>query len=1162
MRQLLAYPVTTPKILMMDAHKDSEKVRDSEPVDNMPTEEILPISKKILPIIALNENSWDDKHQKEIYHLALKNALNADSVFDIAISGPYGAGKSFVISTFFNQEEYQKETIYVSLGTFKPYQERSEKTETKKTREPADSKKEKEYVLGGEDERQEIEKAILQQLIYHVTPDRTPSSRILRIAKIPKEKRHNAIRDLFISLLCLIIIIKPNSFNYPDYEYFKIFYFVIQLVAVIILLYHVSKVLFSIFGSVKDIKISRLGTNFANIDFSSGNSGSIFNRHLDEILHFFECTQYKYVVIEDLDRFNDIEIFTRLRSLNKAINNYPSIVGDDDGDKRKVCFIYAVKDDLFTKDSRDRTKFFDVIIPIIPIISYNNSEAKINKILTDVDLIGDFDPSFIWEVSTYLNDMRQVKNIVNEYMVYKHLLPHALEKRRLFSVMVYKNLEPLDFSLFYNRDGSLYALQNLRPVLLPKSREKLEEEKKTLTEKLASLKKEMLTDVEELNRIYISRALNLLSVNNNKVVRVYNQQVNLDDLINPANFDKYYLSKHYYDAKGGGQVSIHVDELDSRFGKPNQYYTRKSLIAQKYEIDSIKDRIDALDRQIMDLEVIPLKSILKVLGYTGGSMESIVGKNLPDDNLKILKAIDNSSPLLKHLIISGHLDDSMHSYLAYFHSDGVSERDNVFLRYLFSGGSTEKPTQLDNTGYLLKKLGLEHYDRPPILHPQLVKELTKNRKSFLKQYYKVVKLINSDNKHLSLFDGFKGEQDYSPLIADLAKQKDTFWDDLAGRPEEELASFFKTIAYDLNVEQVAVLNKSGSLKKWLVGIKRIGLVFEADKFSALQCVIEKLGIQFENLTDLPDVDNSVWNHLYSNNFYAMNPRMVEQIIAASNPGEREDNLLRADKGNYTTIKDLDLQNLVNYINDHPQLYLENVSLALSNNTSESEETILHFVNHPDVGDDAKKKFVSKQKLSITKLSDVKDEFLALVFAVEGFALNWRNYLYYFKINGIDENLIGLFNSPKVTKAKSFLVTNLDQSEWHELTDLLLAILVKEELELLSFQKLLTILPDPTRLVDILIALKDNERRNYILENRDIPIKEETVALLEGADVVFFVGFLGKYASQLRKAGFTKQSWEAIISNSDVISKKEKEDLIHELFHVVDDDIGDDDNEGI
>ena len=39
---------------------------------------------------------------------------------------------------------------------------------------------------------------------------------------------------------------------------------------------------------------------------------SILNRHLDEIIYFFQSTKYDLVVIEDLDRFNNADIFVTL----------------------------------------------------------------------------------------------------------------------------------------------------------------------------------------------------------------------------------------------------------------------------------------------------------------------------------------------------------------------------------------------------------------------------------------------------------------------------------------------------------------------------------------------------------------------------------------------------------------------------------------------------------------------------------------------------------------------------------------------------------------------------------------------------------------------------------------------------------------------------------
>lgn len=52
--------------------------------------------------------------------------------------------------------------------------------------------------------------------------------------------------------------------------------------------------------------------------------------------------------------------------MNFIINNY-------EGLKKPVKFVYAVKDELF-HNKEERTKFFDYIIPVIPIINESNSE--------------------------------------------------------------------------------------------------------------------------------------------------------------------------------------------------------------------------------------------------------------------------------------------------------------------------------------------------------------------------------------------------------------------------------------------------------------------------------------------------------------------------------------------------------------------------------------------------------------------------------------------------------------------------------------------------------------------------------------------------------------------------------------------------------------------
>jgi len=66
------------------------------------------------------------------------------------------------------------------------------------------------------------------------------------------------------------------------------------------------------------------------------------------------------VIFEDIDRFENTEIFVKLRELNNIINNSKQI-------SRKVVFVYAIRDDMFI--DKERTKFFYFIVPVIPYIN-------------------------------------------------------------------------------------------------------------------------------------------------------------------------------------------------------------------------------------------------------------------------------------------------------------------------------------------------------------------------------------------------------------------------------------------------------------------------------------------------------------------------------------------------------------------------------------------------------------------------------------------------------------------------------------------------------------------------------------------------------------------------------------------------------------------------
>jgi hypothetical protein len=74
-----------------------------------------------------------------------------------------------------------------------------------------------------------------------------------------------------------------------------------------------------------------------------------FDEYLDEIIYFFEQECKDIVIFEDLDRYDDPQIFQALRELNTLLNTTPKRQHKIANGGPALQFIYAVRDSLFEK---------------------------------------------------------------------------------------------------------------------------------------------------------------------------------------------------------------------------------------------------------------------------------------------------------------------------------------------------------------------------------------------------------------------------------------------------------------------------------------------------------------------------------------------------------------------------------------------------------------------------------------------------------------------------------------------------------------------------------------------------------------------------------------------------------------------------------------------
>ena len=117
----------------------------------------------------------DKADRSGTYSEVLFEATANPNVFNIALTGPYGSGKSSIIKTFLKRYERDRfsknKVLQISLAAFLPEAKPVDDEGTENTSEPDK----------GNVNKQEIERSILQQMLYGADANSLPLSRFKRI---------------------------------------------------------------------------------------------------------------------------------------------------------------------------------------------------------------------------------------------------------------------------------------------------------------------------------------------------------------------------------------------------------------------------------------------------------------------------------------------------------------------------------------------------------------------------------------------------------------------------------------------------------------------------------------------------------------------------------------------------------------------------------------------------------------------------------------------------------------------------------------------------------------------------------------------------------------------------------------------------------------------
>lgn len=381
---------------------------------------------------------YPESHPTEhkVYLDALELAFKDAQVRNIALTGSYGSGKSSVLKDFLNGKQSRAILIsFSTLGAQIPDYETGQISTA--------------HADHGQAETSNlIQKEIVKQILYRERYDDVPASRYPHIYNV-------AFGRIFLTSLAISVgsFLVLWGFRLVSVTTFTpIQGGVMAALLYLIIVWATDEVL---------PLLNRIGVEKINggpVSLTLSGSTNYFDQYLDEIMYFFEATKCDIVIIEDLDRFNNPYIFETLRQLNNLLNNSKQI-------NQTVRFVYAVKDSIFgvgsdspsNENDWNRTKFFDLIIPMVPFVTYKNSR--------DV-MAGMFVESFgvtreaVGIVSRYITDMRFINNVNNEFQIFRKVIFEAsnikgLDKSNLFAVVVYKNKYLEDFELLKTGNSML-----------------------------------------------------------------------------------------------------------------------------------------------------------------------------------------------------------------------------------------------------------------------------------------------------------------------------------------------------------------------------------------------------------------------------------------------------------------------------------------------------------------------------------------------------------------------------------------------------------------------------------------------------------------------------------------------------------------------------------
>lgn len=923
----------------------------------------------------------------KVYEDAINYVFENQDIKNVAISGAYSAGKSSVLESY-KKKHSELKFLHISLAHFQS-PDLEEETEYADQKDHEEKGRVKESVLEGK---------ILNQLIHQIPSDKISQTNFRVKRKIKRlDIAKSAVIILMLVLMILYFVFFKSWGNYvlslPDNILKTILSYTISqyslLISGIILTILLGIVIYGVVKIQKNKNVFRkLNFQGNEIEIFEESNDSYFDKYLNEVLYLFENAEVDAIVFEDMDRFNVNSIFERLREVNTLVNirlqkdnnkKFRLNIWLRKDNKKIIRFFYLLRDDIFV--SKDRTKFFDYIIPVVPVLDSSNSYDQFLDLLKKGGILQLFDNNFLQGLSLYIDDMRLLKNIYNEFVIYYNRINTTeLDCNKMLAMITYKNLFPRDFSELQLNQGVVFTLFNKKDEFIADEIEEIENQIEEIQKKIKCLNDEHLISTRELSAAIAD-----------KYLRGYNWESKDDN--NLSSFILGYLNG----------------------SKREEYVRRKKSLEDKLagNISQLEDQIYELEEKKNTLrnqqlyELINRNNINRIFSTTSTNEIGVVRE---------FKEIKSSEyfDLLKYLIRHGYIDETYSDYMTYFYENSLSRVDKIFLRSISDSRAKEHTYRLKNPKLVVSRLKIVDFDQEEALNFDLFAYLLKtpDKVEYLNRFINQLK----NTKNYEFVGTFF---DTRTALPELVRNLNIRWPEMLAEAldekklsEKQIWKYSVYTLYYSDSDTIRLMNQDNVISDYISNERNYLSINDDVDIEKLVAGFRLLEVRFKGI-DYEKSNMALFQSIYEESLYVINSENIQLMLCKMCGIEDQEAILHK---NYSILCSISDSAIAQYIEKNMAQYIDVMLQMCEGCIMDDETAAVTILNKSDITKEQKEKYIQCLDTVISQIVQVEDSSL------------WGRLLDNDSVHYSEENIFAYFEKQKGREIDHTLISFINRHD--------------------------------------------------------------------------------------------------------------------------------------